>query len=418
MNFEVQELEYCKVAVHAEIDSERIHEKRIEVLSEFKKLPVNGFRPGKASLEAIKFRYKNQIEARLREALAEDAFHGALNEKNLKPLGQPEFSSLTLQDSGFSCDFTLHTKPNVDLAEYKEFSLPKPVTGITASDFAESLLQELRERNGETLPFGDDDFVQKGDNVIVDYTGTIDGAIRPELTAKKEVISIGNSPFTAFDDNLLGMKLGDEREFDIAAPENAAKEYVGKTITFKVSLAMGSKTKPAALDDELAKRLSFESLDALRDHVNGIATGRVDQHEKANLSQQVAARLVEKHEFKVPAWLVTAEAQMNAKRGKLNWEELTDERKEELLSAAEKSIRLSLVLEKIREVEPEAQLSDEELQNHLRSELVKITKSSNPSDVEKSLQHLSQTGMLPMLVGKIRDEFTLNFLVGTCKVVE
>jgi hypothetical protein len=54
----------------------------------------------------------------------------------------------------------------------------------------------------------------------------------------------------------------------------------------------------------------------------------------------------------------------------------------------------------------------------MRSELSKIAKSSNPSDVDKTFEHLSQTGMLPILAGKIRDEYTLNFLVNTCSVIE
>jgi len=329
-----------------------------------------------------------------------------------------ESTSVPNNEDVFTCDFVLNTKPEITLTEYRDFSLPKPSAGIGVSEFAESILQDLRERNGDTVPFGDDDFISNGDSAIIDYTGTIDCLVRPELTVKKEVITIGSSPFPQFDENLLGMKLGDVRQFDIVAPEKAAKEYIGKTISFNVSLAMGSKKNPAPLDDELAKRMSFENLEALRTHVNTVAAARVDKHEKAALAQQVAARLVEKHEFKIPTWITTAEAQMNAKRAKLTWDELTDERKEEIIATADKSVRLSLVLEKIRDKEAEAQLSDEELEFHLQQELVKISKATSQEDVDRMLQQLTQSGMLPILVGKIRDEYTLSFLVKTCTVVE
>lgn len=418
MSFEVKEVSYCKLSVNVNFDSDKIEEKRSQVLNEFKKFPVPGNRPGKASIDAIKHRYRAQIDARLREALAEEAYHGAVTEKELKTLGNPEFTSLSLNENSFSCSFNVNTKPTFELSDYKAFSLPKPKNNLSAEEFAESLLQELRERNGETVPFGDDDFVQKGDSVIIDYVGIVDGVERSELTAKKEVITIGSSPFPAFDENLLGMKVGEERSFDVPAPSNASVEYANKTITFKVTLALGSKTTPAPLDDELAKRLNFTDLQSLRSHVGSVATQRTSEHEKALLLQQISARLVENHNFQIPSWLTTGEAQLHCSRAGLKWDEITDERKEEFLSQAEKSIKLSLVLEKIRENEIEAQLSDEELNQFIDRELVNLARSNEQADVDNLRNQIHSSGMLPVLIGKIRDDYTLNYLLGTSTVVE
>ncbi len=417
MSLTVSDLGDCKFSVHVEFSSEKIAEKKTEVLSEFRKLPVPGHRPGKASLDVIKFRYKTQIQARLREALAEAAYHEAVQENNFKTLGQPHFTDVRLDDT-FVCDFTLATRPTVTLGQYRDFELPKPATQVTVQEFSESLLQELRGRNGETVPYTADDFVQKGDSVIVDYTATIDGQPVQELTAKKEVLTIGQSPLQLFDDNLLGMKMGDVRTFDVAAPEGASAAYAGKTLSFTVTLAMGSKSTPAALDDELAKRLNMEDLAALQQHVAGIAETRVRAHEQTALEQQVSLRLVEGHDIAVPNWLSLKEAQISAQRQQLNWDELEDVRKEEMLSAAEKSIKISLILESVREVEPEAQLSNEEVNQYLYQDLQKLTKSPDPQNVENVFQHLSNNGMLPVLVGKIRDEYTLAFLTKTCKITE
>jgi trigger factor len=419
MEFAVNEVEYCKVSVHAEADLEKIVSKRTEVLAEFKGVNVPGFRPGKASLDAIKIRYKKQIENRLREVLAEEAFIGVLNDRNMKALGMPEFSMLNLTDSKFTCEFTMRVKPTVVLNKYRDFEIPRPAEPISISQFSEKILQDLRERNGDSVPFTDDDFVQVGDSILLDYEGTIDGVARKDLTAKKEVVHVGKSPLPGFDDNLLGMKMGDVREFDYVTPPNVSEEFKGKTIHFKAEVCMGSRTTPAALDDELAKRLNMKDLDDLRTHVAQVATTRVDEHRNSLVSVQVSHRLVEGHDIPIPDWLLSSEAQIKSKMAKKEWDKLTDEEKESFLNEAKKSIKLSLVLEKIREVEPEAQLSDEEAFQLVRFHLAQMqARNGKSGDVEKAFQDLQKSGSLPVLLGRIRDERVLNWLVTTCKLVD
>lgn len=78
MQIDVTELEPCKLSIHYEAGAEEIFNKRGEVLQQFKKAPVPGYRPGKATIDAIKFHYRTQIEDSLKRALAEDAYHNTL----------------------------------------------------------------------------------------------------------------------------------------------------------------------------------------------------------------------------------------------------------------------------------------------------------------------------------------------------
>lgn len=419
MELSVNEIEYCKIAVHAEAGSEKINEKRDEVLTEFKNVHLPGFRPGKASLEAIKIRMKRQVENRLREVLAEDAFFRALNDHGYKALGMPEFSALNLTDAKFACDFTMKVKPTITLNNYRDFEIPKPQEPLSAQEFAEKILQDLRERNGDTIPFTEDDFVKVGDSVLIDYEGSVDGLVRKELVAKKEILHVGKGVLPGFDDNFLGMKMGESREFDYVTPPNVMESFKGKTIHFKAEVCMGSKTTLAPLDDELAKRLNMKDLNDLRSHIMEVATVRTTEHLNSLVSVQVSHRLIEGHDVKIPDWLLASEAQIKAKLAKKEWDKLSDEEKESLLVEAGKSLKLSLVLEKIREVEKEAQLSDEECFALIKMHLAQMQAGRGQApNVEKAFEELQKTNGLPVLMGRVRDERVLNWLVTTCKLIE
>ena len=128
----------------------------------------------------------------------------------------------------------------------------------------------------------------------------------------------------------------------------------------------------------------------------------------------VIGRLVAMHDFKVPDWLSVQEAKYLAASSKLDWDAFNDQTKENYIAQAEKNIRLSLVLEKIRETEPEAQLADSELINIVRNNLSAM--SDKP--LEEVMKDLNNLGYLQVLYNRIRDEYTLNFVLKTVKFVD
>src|SRR5574338_130354 len=187
MQIEVTELEPCKLSINYQADALEILNKRGEVLNAFKNAPVPGFRKGKASLEAVKVHYRTQIEESLKRALAEDAYHNTLFEKKLRPHGAPMFESLMLADGKFTCEFKLHTKPDFELVQYLGLEVPKPHEPMGEAEMAARMMEELRQRLGEANPYTEDDFVQTGDNLIIDMEGVVDGVKVEGLCAQGEM---------------------------------------------------------------------------------------------------------------------------------------------------------------------------------------------------------------------------------------
>jgi trigger factor len=413
MNINIEELEYCKIKVDYDIeDADKISTKKSEVLTLFKDKQVPGCRAGKASLDAIRLYYAKDIQEELKKALANDAIMDVIFEKKIHPLGMPTFHSVSLDGNKFACSFTLHIQPEFELKEYKGFDVPKPPQQIKEDDLCQRMIQELRVKNGITEPYGENDFIQKGDSVILDYTGSVDGEPVKELTAEGEIVKVGGTQISGFDDNLLGMTAGEEREFMIQAPMTS-QAFQGKFISFHVKLLTGSKITPAPLDNTLAEKVGFKSFDDLMNYAKATASNRIKEIETTHIFDQIGKRLLANHDFRVPSWIIAGEAQINAKQNGENWETISDEKKTRYADYSEKSVKLSMILSKIRDNEPDAALTDEEVLHIAKLNIGQYDK--NPDTV---LEKLYKNGQLPLLAGRIRDENTLNYIRKNCNIVE
>lgn len=415
MQIEITELDQCKLMVHYEIGAEAILNKRAEVINAFKKAPVSGFRPGKASVDAIKHQYKDQIEDALKRALAEDAYHNTLFEKKLRPHGAPRFNSMLMTNGKFVCDFELATKPDFTPAPFEGMEIPKPHQALSPTDVAQKIMQDLRVKFGESVPYDANDFVQMGDTVIVDYEGTIDGEKIENLSAQAEMVSIGGTQLFQFDENLLGMKIDESREFDLTVPETGLPSLAGKKVHFNVTLTVGSKNNPAPLNDELAVKIGKKDFAELQEAVNSAALGQVAANEKNSINDAINNRLVNDNDFQVPQWLALSEGQYLAHNSKLDWNVMTDPDKERFIEMGRKNVKLSLVLDRIRELRAEAQLSDQEIFEIVKQNLAKSPTKASLDDV---IKEMNRTGYLQILFSRIRDEHTLDFVVKSAKIVD
>ena len=284
---------------------------------------------------------------------------------------------------------------------------------MSASDLAQKMLQELRDKNGTTAAYEENDVVQMGDNVIIDYQAFKDGEVLPDFKNAGELVSVGKIEIPGFSENILGMKAGETREFELFFDAKIKPEYNNQIIKFQVKVHMGSKITPAALDDNLAKTVGIDSLNILIENVNSMASNRIKELEKAQITDQIAKRLVSEHDFIVPSWISGAEAQINAKNAGKDWNVISDTEKLSYITMAENNIKLSLILEKVRENEIEAQLTQEELLKIAQANLQKHTR-----EPQKVLEELYKNGQLGLFLNRIKNEYTLDFLSKNCQIIE
>lgn len=396
------EEEYCKLNVQYIADSDILLSKFDNAISNLKQSKIPGFRRGKAPDFAIRTKCKKQIDAFVINEMITQAYEDVLHEAKIKPIGRPQIKKVEMpDDKNFSCEMTIFKKPDFTLSQYKELEVQKPkTTDVNVNKQMVLALEGLCERFGDISPYDDNDVVDYKDNITLDYEVFVDGAKSEELSSSGMLYNVGSNVVTGLDDNLIGMKAGETKEFDV---ENKH---------FKVVVHMGTKVVPAKLDDELAKKLGSESVDDLKKVLGESISLRVSNNEKAIIRREIIENLVKNTDINVPDWLINMEGQHISVQEKLDWNKLSDEEKIPLKDSARNNIKLSLILDSIRDAEPETVLSDAEIINVLKQRV-----ANSGTDPEKFLVESRKNGTLLGMLAGLKDEFALQWLVDNAKLV-
>ena len=229
---------------------------------------VPGFRPGKAPRKMIESMYGAGVfyEEAVNIALP-DAYGAAVKEQELKVVGYPEVELLSVGKEGFSFKASVAVYPEVKLGQYKGLEAPKAEVKVTAAD-VNARLKEMAERNSRMVSV-EDRAVKKGDIANIDFEGFLDGVPFDGGKSDSHDLEIGSGSFVpGFEDQVIGMEIGQEKDIDITFPEDYHADLAGKSVVFHVKLnAVKIKDVPA-LDDEFAKDVSeFDTLAELKKDV-------------------------------------------------------------------------------------------------------------------------------------------------------
>ncbi len=284
-----------------------------------KKINVPGFRPGKAPRKIIEGMYGAEVffEEAINIAFPE-AYEAAVKEQELQVVGYPsvEIEGQVTRD-GFTFKATAPVYPEVTLGQYKGLSAPKEEVKVSAADVDERLkaltdrntrlvsvdreakegdsLKALTDRNTRLVSV--DREAKEGDTVVIDFEGFLEG--KPFEGGKGENFSLelGSHTFVpGFEEQLVGVKAGDEKDLDITFPEDYHKDLAGKAVVFKVKVHEVKEKEIPALDDEFAKDVSeFDTLKDLKaDLKKKIAAEREETVKRAfedALMEQVAENI-------------------------------------------------------------------------------------------------------------------------------
>ncbi len=338
-------------------------------------ISIHGFRKGKAPRKIIENLYG--VEVFFDEAVniaMPDAYTEAVQAEKLEPVGYPEVELLDVSKDGFSFKATVYVYPEVKLGQYKGLSAPKAEVKVSAAD-VNHRLEEMAQRNSRLV--GVDRSAEKGDTVNIDYEGFDNG--KPFAGGKAEGfdLELGSGSFVpGFEDQLIGMSAGEEKDIDITFPEDYHADLAGKAVVFHVKVNTVQVKEVPAIDDEFAKDVSeFETLADLKKDIKAkISADREEAASRAfedSLMQQVADNL----ECDVPKPMVDDQAQRFVQNLKMQIQQqgipyeqylkLTNMTEEDLLGQAQepavRQVKLELAMEAIAK-EENVEVTDEEIE--------------------------------------------------------
>lgn len=404
MQINTEEVEYCKVMVDYTADPEVVSSKKEKYVEAYKNVKLPGFRKGKASSLAIRTHLKPQIELQLKQEMLGTAYDDILFETKMRPIGFPQTLMSSLDGNNYSCRLLFLKKPDFELQNVLGLEVLSPKVDLKEEQIYEATIADLLLKNGDSAPYSDIDKVELGDKVTMDLLIKVDGKEAHHDEGK--LYDVGANIFPSFDDNLLGMVPGETREFEIT--------HMDTLHQFKVTLFMGLKTIPAELNDAFAVKLGLESLIDLQTKVKDAAAKRVDELKRIDIGNSVKEQLVEMHQFELPAWLVSMEAQQLAVSQKVEWATADDNMKGILVGQAEKNVKLSLILDSVRMSHPEAELSDNEMHSIIMNHLV----TSGVELPEEWIEGAKANGQIMGIVANLKNDAAIEFVIKNVKIKE
>jgi trigger factor len=341
-----------------------------ERLGELKdRIQLRGFRPGKVPVTHLRKIYGKAVMAETIEAVIRELNAQIVSERGLKLAMEPKVTipneasaveKVIGGQSDLAYTLALEILPKIELADFKGIKLERQVAEVTEAQVNDAL-GKIAEQNRPFAVKAEGAKVEKGDRILIDFAGRIDGAPFEGGTGGDVGVNVGAGTFLpGFEDQLVGMTVGETRVVKVTFPDNYLNtQLAGKNAEFDVTAKSLEAPGQVTLDDAFAKSLGLESLDKLKEAVKG----RLQQEHAALSRQKLKRKLLDKldemHKFALPPTLAedefknvwtTVENDLKAQGRTFADEGTTEEKaREEYRAIAERRVRLGLVLAEIGE---------------------------------------------------------------------
>lgn len=247
-------------------------------------ISIPGFRKGKAPRAVIEGMYGHEVFYQdAMDDLAPAAYEFGLNESALKTVGAPSISNVEVnEDRSVDFTFAVSLYPEVTLGQYKGLEAVKTVPSVSDEE-VEAELEAARKRNARMIDI-DDREARMGDTANIDFDGFLDGVRFDGGKAEGHALELGSNSFVpGFEEQVCGMKIGEEKDLPITFPIDYTPELAGKDVVFKVRLNSLTMPELPELDDEFAKDVSeFDTLDEYKADIRArLLKNKTDRAESA-----------------------------------------------------------------------------------------------------------------------------------------
>jgi len=342
---------------------------------------INGFRPGKVPVGHLKRLYGRSAMAEAIEAAVRDANAKIVADNNLRLAMEPQVTLPTEEaaitavvEGKADLDYSvaMEVLPKIELADFKDIKLERLVAEVTDAEIDDAV-KNIAEQNRPFTPKAEGAEAASGDKVTISFTGTIDGAPFEGGSGEDIAVVIGSNSFIpGFEEQLVGIKSGEQRIIKASFPPNYLKaELAGKEAAFDVTAKSVDAPGEITVNDDFAKQLGLESLAKLRDAVKERIAREHAGATRNRLKRQLLDALDERHKFDLPPTLVTQEfdnvwqtVENDLKQQGRTFadEETTEEEaRAEYRKIAERRVRLGLVIAEIGD-RNQIKVTDEEIQ--------------------------------------------------------
>ena len=401
-----EKLEKSRVALTIETSAEEFEAAVNKAYLKMRgKINVPGFRVGKAPRKIIEKMYGAEVfYEEAVNIILPDAYEAAVKEQELNVVGYPEveLESCTKDGVVFKCTVAIY--PEVKLGQYKGLEAPKAEVKVAAAD-VNARLKEMADRNSRLVSV--DRAVKKGDTADIDFEGFDNGKAFDGGKGENFDLEIGSGSFVpGFEDQLIGMKAGEEKDIDITFPENYTPELAGKPVVFHVKVNEVKVKELPAIDDEFAKDVSeFDTLKELKADIKKKMTDERTAAAQRAFEDVLMTKVAEGIKADIPDEMIEMQAHQMLEGFKQQlasqgipfdqYTKMTGMNEEQIIMDAKEpatnQVRMDLAIRAIIKAEG-LEVTDEEVENEIKSlaekygmELDTVKKFLNPEDIKEQV---------------------------------
>ena len=424
MNVTVNEVDQHKVTLHIEVPAKEASKAAAAACKQLaSSVNIPGFRKGKAPRMVLEsFLGKDAVKQEVFEAIANKAYSDALKEKDIVPVTDPEINIIS-DEKGKDVVFeaTLTKKPEVKLGEYKGIKVVKDTVNVTDEDVAKELVS-LQKQHAKLVIAPEGTEIAKDDFSVIDFKGTVDGVAFEGGEGKSYPLQIGSGSFIpGFEDQLIGLKAGDEKDVKVTFPEDYfEKKLAGKEAVFAVKIEDVKRSELPELNDEFAKEAGkFDTIDQLKEDIRKRLVSKASLAALQKFNSEVISTAVNRAEVDIPQVMIDEkidqmieELSMKLETQHMNLDDYLkymhqdkDKLKEQYAAPAKENVKMDLVLEAIAKAE-NIEVKDIDLQAEI------ITMAQNfGADPKEVYKIITKEGRVPMLIQSVGRKKAASFIL-------
>jgi trigger factor len=348
------------------------------------KIKINGFRPGKVPVAHLKRVYGRSVMADVVQEAITEANKQIVDDHGLRLAQEPKVELPTDQAAieaaleargDLNFKVALEVLPKFEIGAFDDVSLERPVAEVQDAD-VDLALDRLADNRRAYADKPEGAKAENGDRVTVDFVGKIGGEVFEGGTGENIEVVLGSNTFIpGFEEQLLGVAVGERRDVEATFPEAYVNRVLaGQKAAFDVAVKAIATPEVFAIDDEFAKSLNFESLEKLKEMIRTNLSGEYSRASREKLKRQLLDRLDNRYSFDLPEGLVSQEfdsiwrqvEQEQKASGRGFAEENTTEEaaRADYRRIAERRVRLGLLLAEVGS-RAEVKVTDEEVTSAL-----------------------------------------------------
>ena len=368
MKVEVKSKKGLRTVLSVIVDKKSIKTKMEEKLSELQKeVTLKGFRPGKVPPAVIKSQFGKSIYGEVVDKILRETSSKAIDEKKLKVAGQPKIDLKQFgEGKDLNYELQIDCLPSVTLKSFDKFKATNFKVKIE-DKIVEEKLKEIANQNKQFEDKNENEKAVNGDQVIFDYSATVDGNKFEGSEGKGVQLELGKDLFLkGFDQQLVGVKKSDQKILDAVLPANhPKKELANKKTKFECKILNVKKPKTSKTDDEFAKLMGAKDIKDLKAMIEKQISSQYSQALNSITKKEILDQIEKNHQVDLPQNLIDQEISImtqNLKPEEKEKHKLNNER------LAKSRIKLGLLLNEYGE-KNNLKVSDDEVRAEIQKQI-------------------------------------------------